>query len=88
MNAPAEIYVPALAVTDQHIRKLLQLAGLAFISNRARCLDAIDQQSIGFWHVVFENGRAERGANALRFQQVLMRNGKSVERAEEFAPRG
>jgi hypothetical protein len=39
MNAPAEIYVPALAVTDQHIRKLLQLAGLAFISNRARCLE-------------------------------------------------
>lgn len=51
MNAhvkPAQsAQVSPLAVTDQHIRKLLQLAGLRFVCSRARWLEH-EATKIGF----------------------------------------
>ena len=35
----AHVRMPPLAVTDHHIRKLLQLAGLRFMCSRARWLE-------------------------------------------------
>jgi hypothetical protein len=48
---------------------------------------ARDEQVVVCGHVVFEEGRAEGGADAGRFEEVLVRDGQAMQRTEDFAMR-
>ena len=53
----------------------------------ARALRSLDQQRAEIRHIVLENRRPEGGAQAAGLGQILERDRKAVQRAQEFAAR-
>ena len=90
--AAGERGVPGIARRPEHgvervaARAELRRVGLAD-DDRARLLEALDDDRVLLRHVIREDLRAPRGADALRRRQVLDRHGHAVKRRQRGASR-